>query len=66
MGKRLNIGFLDGIFGFAFVPQNTARDPVQAPVMPLHDGAECRVVTAEGTPDEFEIAGLSGDIRRGR
>jgi hypothetical protein len=66
VGKGFDIRFLNGVFGFALVPQNTARDPVQAAVMPLHDGAECRVVTAEGTPDEFEIARLSGDIRRGR
>ncbi len=66
MGKRFDIGFLDGVLGFALVAQNAARDPVQAAVVPLHDGAERRVVPVKGPPDEFGIGGLGGDIWRGR
>jgi hypothetical protein len=57
MGKSVDIRFLDGIFGFAVISQDAAGDPVKPAIVPLHDGAERRVVTGERTPNEFGIVG---------
>jgi hypothetical protein len=65
IGKGFDIRFLDHIFGFGFIPQNAAGDPVQAAIVPLHDDAKRHVVTGERTPNEFDIVGRAGNMRRG-
>ena len=66
MGKGFDLRFLDHIFGFAVIPQNAAGDPVQSAIVPLHDGAKCRVVTGKRTPNDFGIVGRAGNIRHRR
>jgi hypothetical protein len=61
-GKGGDIRFLDHIFGFAVIPQNAARNPIKSAIVPLHDGTKCRVVTGEGAPYEFGIAGRDGNM----
>jgi hypothetical protein len=55
MGKGVDIGFLDDIFGFAVVAQDASGDPVKPAIVPLHDSAKRRVITGERTPHEFGI-----------
>ena len=57
MGKSVDIGFLDDIFGFAVISQDAARDPVKPAIVPLHDGAKRRIVARKRTPHEFGIVG---------
>jgi len=64
MGKSVDIRFLDGIFGFAVISQDAAGDSVKSAIVPLHDGAECRVITCERTPNELGIVGWNSKMRR--
>ncbi len=49
MRKGVDIRFLDGIFGFAIIPQDAAGDPVNPAIVPLHDSAERGAITGART-----------------
>jgi hypothetical protein len=66
MGKGVDIGFLDDIFGFSIVPQDAAGDPVKPAIVPLHDGAKRCIVTGKRAPHEFGIVGWDRNTRRRR
>ena len=63
MRKGVDIRFLDGIFGFAIIPQDAAGDPVKPAIVPLHDSAERGAITGACTPNELSIVGRDGNMR---
>jgi hypothetical protein len=66
MLEGIHVGFLDGIFGFAVVPQDAASDPIKPPIVPLHNNAECPTIAGKRALHEFGIVRSDGNTRRGR
>jgi hypothetical protein len=66
MSEGIDIGLLHDIFGFAIVPQDAAGDPVKSAIVPLHDCAERRLITAERTPHQLGLFEAVGNTRRRR
>ncbi len=65
MGKGVNIGFLNGVFGIAIVPKDAAGDAVEPAIMLLDDGAKRGLVTGERALDKARLARRDGKARRG-
>jgi hypothetical protein len=55
MGKGTKIGLLNRIFGLGIVAENAAYDPVELPVVALHDQAEGCPVLSPGPLDQSHV-----------
>jgi hypothetical protein len=64
--EGIHVGFLDGIFGFAVVPQDAASDPIKPLIVPLHNNAERPTIAGKRTPHEFGIVRSDRNTRRRR
>jgi hypothetical protein len=61
MGESRDVAFLDDVFGFGAITQHAARDPIQPPIVTLHDRSESVRVAVEHAPHQFGIVQISGN-----